>query len=201
MLPINKITITDVKYCAIWDLKTEVAINQLFKKIKQEPFNSPQRKQLVNLYLEILERKYEDKTSIEKRLCPIEVGKAEDIVTNAGIRQIGLWATGQSYQIFDRIVAGDGTQIALFGDAALQSEKARVNVITGTGFLDNYDNGWTISAGFPRGTVSFTVSEVGTVNSSNVMSDRSVFPVANRKIHEQNEDSFTITNIYVLTSI
>ena len=198
----NEISITDTKYLAIWDLQTEVNINKLFQKIKAEPMFSPQRKELVRLYFEILERKYNDKTSIDKRLCPLEVGIAKDIVTNQGLRQIGLWATGQSFAIFDRVLAGDGTATALFGDSNLSNERARVNInAAGIGFLDAFDNGWTISASFPRGTVSFTVAETGTATSTNFLFDRSVFSVADRKVHVQNQDSFTITNMFVLTSI
>ena len=104
------------------------------------------------------------------------------------------------------MIADQSTTAATYGDEQENiDELARVNVVTGTGFLDSMNDGWNASAGFARTTPSGTVagSAMGStgISTTSQIFDRSVFPESDRKIHVQNQDSFTLSALYVLTSI
>jgi hypothetical protein len=123
-----------------------------------------------------------------------------------GIQQIGLWATGDSVTIYPYMVAGTGQKLVLYGDnMSDMTELARVNVVEEDGFLDPTVDGWTASGGFGRSTISGTVSEIAMAStalaSTSLLFDRSVLETGDRIVHSQNSDSFTLSSIYVLTSI
>ena len=129
-----------------------------------------------------------------------------DRIVSNGVQQIGLLATGTNFTIYPWMVAGTSTVSPTYGDTMLDVvELSRVNVITADGFLDAMNDGWNISGGFARGTPTGVVSEIATANTSTFdtskIFDRSVLPLADRIDHEQNEDSFTLSAFYVITSI
>jgi hypothetical protein len=203
--PFSHTNICDVKYCAVWRSKEdEEAIFNMFRKIKKS--DTETRKKLINKFYSILERKYNDQTLLEDEPQPEKVGRVVDKVVSNGIQTIGLWATGTSFQIYPWMIAGTSTATVLYGDTQTNiTELARVNVVTTNGFLDPTVDGWTASGGFARSTISGTVAEIAmgntNSNSTSLIFDRSLLPFADRIPHVQNQDSFTLSSIYVLTSI
>lgn len=200
------VCISDIHYLAQFDNKyLEENIKNLFRKIKNEPVKSPLRKQLTNLYLETLDREYNDQTVRDPNLKPDKVGIQIDKVTTFGLSRMGEWASGQSFKIFDWVWCGTGTADVLFGDDSLETPLSQINVIQDDGFIDANDNGWTINGQFPRTTPSGVIAEMGSadtgIESTATFFDRAVFSVDDRITHTQNRDSFTLTSIYVLTSV
>lgn len=203
--PFAHTCISDVKFAASWPKKDdEEAVFKLFKLIKKADNTS--KKQLINQFYHNLDRKYNDQTIPRDYPQPEKVGRCVDKVLSNGIQQIGLWATGESFTIYPWMIAGTGIKQVLYGDdMSDMTELARVNVVETDGFLDPTVDGWTASGGFGRSTISGTVSEIamGSTASSatSLIFDRSLLASADRIEHLQNNDSFTLSSIYVLTSI
>jgi hypothetical protein len=203
--PFAHTCISDVKYAASFTSKQdEDAIFKLFKLIKKADKTS--RKQLINQFYHNLDRKYNDQTVAPDYPQPEKVGRTIDKVVANGIQQIGLWATGDSTTIYPWMVAGTGQKLVLYGDdMSDMTELARVNVVEQDGFLDPTVDGWTASGGFGRPTISGTVSEIAMASTAlpatSLIFDRSLLETSDRIPHEQNKDSFTLSSIYVLTSI
>lgn len=210
--PFPHSTISDIKYAAQFtDKREEDKLFKLFQKIKQYDNNrlNPIRKSLIQKYYENIDRKYNDQTprhnddDIPK---PQKVGIVIDKIVSNGIHVLGFWATGTSHEIYPWMVAGTSTVDPTYGDTMLSvNELARINVITQNGFLDPMNDGWNASGGFERGTPTGIVAEVAMANTSTYATskifDRSVLPLADRIDHTQNQDSFTLSAFYILTSI
>lgn len=204
--PFPHTNVSDIKYAAQYkDREEERKLFKLLALIK-DPANSHYRKQLIKKYYTALDRKYNDQTVSPELPRPEKVGIAIDKITSNGIHQIGFWATGTNFATYPWMVAGTSTVDPTYGDTMINvTELARVNVITQNGFLDPMNDGWSISGGFIRGTPTGIVSEMATANTgtfeTSKIFDRSVLPLADRIEHEQNEDSFTLSAFYIITSI
>lgn len=207
--PFPHSNVSDIKYAAQYkDRREEDKLFKLFKLIKQQPaIDFPYRKKLIRHFYENIDRKYNDQTPRhDDTPKPEKVGMAVDRIVSNGVQQIGFWATGTNFTVYPYMVAGTGTVAVTYGDTMLSvSELARVNVISDNGFLDPMNDGWNISGGFIRGTPTGIVSEIATANTSSFdtskIFDRSVLPLADRIDHAQNEDSFTLSSFYIITSI
>lgn len=203
--PFSHTCVSDVKYAASWSNKQdEDAVFKLFKLIKKA--DKASKKQLINQFYHNLDRKYNDQTIPADYPQPEKVGRSIDKVLANGIQQIGLWATGESTTVYPWMIAGTGQKLVLYGDNMTDmTELARVNVVEEDGFLDPTVDGWTASGGFGRSTISGTVSEIAMAStaspSTSLLFDRSVLETSDRIVHDQNQDSFTLSSIYVLTSI
>lgn len=199
------ICIGDVKFCAQWEGKDEDIIWKMFRLIKVVEY--AERKNLITQFYTILNRFYNDQTvAAPDNPTPVTVGRCVDKVVSNGVRHIGEMMTGQTTTIFPYMIADQSTTEPTYGDDQTDiDELARVNCVTDTGFLDPMMDGWNASGGFGRGTPTGTVS--GTAMGSTALSstseifDRSVFPLDDRIEHEQNRDSFTLSALYILTSI
>jgi hypothetical protein len=207
--PFPHSNVSDLKYAAKYqDKKEEDKLFKLFELIKLFKNNGEKQasKQLIKKFYTQLDRKYNDQSLNPEMPRPEKVGMVIDRIVSNGIVQIGFWATGTNSVIYPWMVAGTSTINPTYGNTMLDvNELARVNVVTDNGFLDPMNDGWSISGGFVRGTPSGVVSEIATANTSTFETskifDRSVLPLADRIDHEQNEDSFTLSAFYVVTSI
>lgn len=206
--PFSHSNLSDIKYAAKYtDREEEEKLFKLFKLIKQQPTQNFQRKKLIRHYYENIDRKYNDQTPRhEDAPKPEMVGLCIDRIVSNGIHQIGFWATATDFSIYPWMVAGTSSVPVTYGDTMLSvTELARVNVITDNGFLDPMNDGWNASGGFIRGTPTGTVSEIAMANTSTYSTskifDRSVLPLDDRIDHEQNQDSFTLSSFYIITSI
>lgn len=177
---------------------------KMFELIKTVEY--AERKNLIKEFYTLLNRSYNDQTLKPEAPKPLHVGRSIDKVVSNGVRHIGEMMTGQTTSIFPWMIADQSTTDPTYGDDQSSiDELARVNCVTDTGFLDPMSDGWNASGGFGRGTPTGTVS--GTAMGSTALSstseifDRSVFPLDDRIEHEQNRDSFTLSALYILTSI
>lgn len=210
--PFPHSNVSDIKYAAKFQgQEEENKLFKLFRLLKElkkisEPETIAARKQLIQKFYTQLDRKYNDQTVNSEMPKPEKVGMAVDRIVNNGVQAIGLWATGSSFVIYPWVVAGTSTIQPTYGDTMINVvELARVNAITDNGFLDPMNDGWNTSGGFIRGTATGVVSEIATANTSTFETskifDRSVLPLADRIDHHQNEDSFTLSAFYIITSI
>jgi len=203
--PLNHINIADVKFLAQWTDKREEDL--LWKMFSLITIVDPESRQsLINNFYVSLDRKYNDQTIRPEMPRPEKVGIAVDKVVSNGISHIGKMMSGQTAAIFSWMIADQNTTQATYGDSQEDiNELARVNVITGIGFIDPMSDGWNASAGFGRGTPSGTVAGTAMgstgISATSEIFDRSVFPITDRITHVQNQDSFTLSALYVLTSI
>lgn len=215
--PFAHTNVSDIKYAAQFrDKREERKLFKLFKLIKDydniinyphyESINYPTRKKLIRDFYTSLDRKYNDQTISPDLPRPEKVGLSIDRIVSNGVHQIGFWACGVNSTIYPWMVAGTSTVQPTYGDTmASVTELARVNVVTDNGFLDPMNDGWNASGGFVRGTPTGIVSEIAMANTDTYITskifDRSVLPLADRIDHEQNEDSFTLSAFYIITSI
>lgn len=204
--PFPHTCVSDVKYACLWQGKeTEAQVFKLFKLIKTAQDRDTKHK-LINQFYNTLERKHNDQTIAPDYPKPEKVGRVIDKIVSNGIQQIGMWACGESFSIYPWMIAGSGTKAVLYGDDQADiTEIRRINVIAADGFLEPNVDGWTASGGFDRPTVSGLVSEIAMGNTATSATskifDRSLLPLDDRIQHEQNQDSFTLSSIYVITSI
>lgn len=204
--PFPHSNVSDIKYAAKYqDREEERKLFKLFALIK-DPANKLYRKRLIQQFYVSLDRRYNDQSIDPELPRPEKVGLAIDRIVSNGVQQIGYWATGTNFTTYPWMVAGKSTVAPTYGDTMLSvNELARVNVVTDNGFLDPMNDGWSISGGFIRGTPTGVVSEISTANTSTFETskifDRSVLPIADRIDHQQNEDSFTLSAFYIITSI
>ena len=211
--PFPHSNVSDLKYAAQYkDREEERKLFKLFADIKQcnnndnTIENTIKRKTLIRNYYTSLDRKYNDQSVNLDLPRPEKVGMSIDKIVSNGIHQIGFWATGTNFTIYPWMVAGTSTIEPTYGNTMLDvTELARVNVVIQNGFLDPMNDGWSLSGGFERGTPPGVVSEIATANTgtfeTSKIFDRSVLPVSDRIDHEQNEDSFTLSAFYIITSI
>lgn len=204
--PFPHTNVSDIKYAAQYqDREEERKLFKLFKLIK-DPANAIFKKELIRKYYTSIDRKYNDQTVSPEMPRPEKVGIVIDRIVSNGVIQFGLWATGTNFTTYPWMVAGTGTISPTYGDTMLDvHELTRVNVVTDDGFLDPMNDGWSTSGGFERGAPTGVVSEIATANTSTFETskifDRSVLPLADRIDHHQNEDSFTLSAFYIVTSI
>jgi hypothetical protein len=203
--PDPHLNVADIKYAAQFtDKKEEDTLFKMFKLIKNSDYFS--RKKLIQSFYDNLDRKYNDRSLRNDSPKPEKVGLCIDRIVENGVRQIGFWATGTNHTIYPWMVAGTSTVTPTYGDTmASVTELSRVHVINDNGFLDPMNDGWNASGGFIRGVPTGVISEIAMANTGNYdtsrIFDRSILPIADRISHEQNEDSFTLSAFYIVTSI
>jgi len=207
--PFPHSNVSDLKYAAKFQGKEDenkvFKLFELIKLFKKHGEIAASKKLIQNFYTQ-LDRKYSDQSLNSDIPRPEKVGMAIDRIVSDGVQQIGFWATGTNSAVFPWMVAGTSTVAPTYGDKMINvTELARVNVITSDGFLDPMNDGWNISGGFIRGTPTGVVAEIATANTSlyetSKIFDRSVLPIADRIDHHQNEDSYTLSAFYIITSI
>lgn len=207
--PFTHTNVSDLKIAASFvDREEERKLFKLFALIKElnSPQDLPLRKNLIKRYYNALDRKYNDQSVEPDMPKPEKVGYGIDLIVQHGIAQIGQWACGVSHQIYPWMVAGSSQVAPTYGDTMQSvSEITRVNVINDNGFLDPMNDGWNASGGFVRTSPGGLVTEVAMANTNNYNTskifDRTLLPIADRILHEQNEDSYTLSAFYILTSI
>lgn len=204
--PFPHSNVSDIKYASKYQsLKEETKLFNLFKKIKLAT-NIIERKNLIQQYYISLDRKYNDQTVSPEMPKPEKVGICIDRIVENGVKQIGFWATATNSTIYPWMVAGTSSITPTYGDTMFNvTELSRVNCVTDDGFLDAMNDGWNASGGFVRGTPTGIVAEMAMANTSTYATskifDRSVLPLGDRIEHQQNEDSFTLSSFYIVTSI
>lgn len=202
--PFPHLNISDCKFVAQWAGNDELLVWKMFQLIKVVEY--AERKNLIKEFYTLLNRSYNDQTLKPGTPEPIKVGRAVDKVVSNGVRHIGELMTGQTNTIFPWMIADQSTTEPTYGDDQTDiDELARVNCVTDTGFLDPMMDGWNASGGFGRGTPTGNVSGSAmgstSISATSKIFDRSVFPLDDRIEHVQNNDSFTLSALYILTSI
>ena len=197
-------SIGDIHFAAKWEGIEEQRINKLFRLINS--VDPTTKKRLIRQFYQILDRKYNDQTISPDLPQPTKVGCSIDKVTSNGIQQIGQWATATNFRVYSWMIAGTSTKTATYGDTMDDIiELTRVNVLGTGGFLDPMNDGWNASGSFPRGTPTGTISEIAMANSetaeTSLIFDRTLLQFSDRIDHVQNNDSFTLSTLYVITSI